>query len=82
MKKLTILNKYVSAHRSVLSYLSYVLVLTSAVLCRFLHIASIVTGRNTGQGEEVCHLKFLDLVNTILNDKKVRMSSNHFSADK
>ena len=34
------------------------------------------------QGKEVCHLKFLDLVNTILNDKKVRISRNHFSADK
>lgn len=41
-----------------------------------------VTGRNTGQGEQVCHLKFLDLVNTLLNDKKFRISRNHFSADK
>lgn len=32
-----------------------------------------------GQGEEVCHLKYLDLVNTILNDKKFRISRNHFS---
>ena len=31
------------------------------------------------QGEEVCHLKYLDLVTTILNDKKVRISRNHFS---
>ena len=35
-----------------------------------------------GQGEEVYHLKFLDLVNKILNDKTFRISRNHFSADK
>lgn len=73
LKKLTILNKYV-------------LVLTSAVLCWFLHIASMLLAETlikyVDQGEEECHLKFLDLVNTILNDKKVRISRNHFSADK
>ena len=59
---------------------------TSAVLCRFLHIASISPTETLinymGQGEEVGHLKFLDLVNKILNDKKFRISRNHFSADK
>ena len=85
MKKLTILNKYLSAHWSVLSYLCYVLVLTSDVLCRFLHSASMSLAETlikyVDQGE-VCHLKLLDLVNTILNDKKFRISMNHFSADK
>lgn len=87
MKKLNILNKYLSAHVPVLSCLCYVL--TSAMLCTYLccvvRVSSYrfhVTGRNNGQGEEVCHLKFLDLVNTILNDKKFRISRNHFSADK
>ena len=66
-----------------LSYLCYILVLTCDVLCRFLHSASMSLAETLisymSQGEEVCHLKYLDLVTTILNDKKVRISRNHFS---
>ena len=66
-----------------LSYLCYILVLTCDVLCRFLHRASMSLAETLisymSQGEEVCHLKYLDLVTTILNDKKVRISRNHFS---